>query len=286
MGNTAASAHVRARSQTSEVVDPLWRDLRTEAERSLRDEPALAGLVWSGVLSRSSLEGAVGYRVAARLGSETLPDAQIAELWADAIAAEPRIASGMRADLRAVLERDPAARGPLDPVLFYKGFHALQAHRLAHRLWNAGRRDLALFFQCRSSEVFQTDIHPAVHIGSGVFLDHATGFVAGETAIIGDDVSILQGVTLGGSGLAHGDRHPKIRNGCLLGAGAQIVGPVEIGTSARVAAGSVVLMDVPPCTTVAGVPARIVGSGGCAEPAKQMDQQLADSAYASFTYTI
>lgn len=268
------------------LVDPLWHDLHDEAAAALHAEPGLAGLLWPTVLARAGFEDAVAYRVAARLGGAALSADAIREAFAVALADEPEIGSAIRRDVRAILERDPVVERVLDPVLHFKGFQALQAHRLAHWLWSNASRDLALLTQSRASEVFQVDIHPAARIGSGVFLDHATGFVAGETVVIEDDVSILQGVTLGGTGLARGDRHPKVRRGSLLGAGAQILGPVEVGASSRVAAGSVVLHDVPPCTTVAGVPARVVGSAGCPEPARLMDQQLGEGAYAAFTYTI
>jgi serine O-acetyltransferase len=189
--------------------------------------------------------------------------------------AEPAYREALRADIGAVLDRDPACSRVIEPVLYFKGFHAIETHRLAHWLWGNGRRDFALYLQSRSSAVFQTDIHPAAPFGRGIFLDHATGLVVGETAIIEDDVSILQGVTLGGTGKEHGDRHPKIRRGVLIGAGAKILGNIEIGQCARVASGSVVLQAVPSCKTVAGVPARIVGEAGCAEPARGMDQVIA-----------
>ncbi len=269
-----------------DAVDPLWSGLREEAASVLRAEPGLSSLIWPSVLARASFEEAVAYRVSVRLGSEALGAESIRDAFAAALAARPEIGLAMRQDARAVLERDPAAERVLDAVLHFKGFHALQAHRLAHWLWSAGRRDFALLLQSRSAEIFQTDIHPAARFGHGVFLDHATGFVAGETVVVEDDVSILQGVTLGGSGLARRDRHPKVRRGSLIGAGAQILGSIEIGSGSRVAAGSVVLGDVPPCSTVAGVPARIVGSGGCPEPSRLMDQQLGEAAYAAFTYTI
>ena len=176
----------------------------------------------------------------------------------------------------AVADRDPAATRLMEPLLYFKGFHAIQTHRLAHALWKAGRKDFALYLQSRSSEAFQTDIHPAARIGKGIFLDHATGLVVGSTAVIDDDVSMLHGVTLGGTGKERGDRHPKIRRGVLIGAGASIIGNIEVGHCARVAAGSVVLATVPPKKTVAGVPARVVGEAGCAEPARSMDQILAD----------
>ena len=161
----------------------------------------------------------------------------------------------IRADIQAVYDRDPACTRFMEPVLYFKGFHALQTHRLAHWLWKKGRRDFALYIQSRSSAVFQTDINPATRIGQGIFLDHATGLVVGETAVIEDDVSILQGVTLGGTGKESGDRHPKIRHGSLIGSGAKILGNIEVGCCSKVAAGSVVLTDVPAHTTVAGVPA-------------------------------
>lgn len=271
---------------TTQVLDPLWLGLRKEAAAALAAEPGLGSLLYATVLARTSFEEAVAARVAERLGGPALAADTIRGLFASALTARPSIALAMRKDVRAVLERDPATERTLDPVLHFKGFHALQTHRLAHWLWSEGRRDLALLLQCRASEVFQVDIHPAARIGAGVFLDHATGFVAGETVTIEDGVSILQNVTLGGTGLARGDRHPKVRHGSLIGAGARILGPVEVGACSRVAAGAVVLEDVPPCTTVAGVPARIVGTGGCPEPARLMDQRLGEAAYAAFTYTI
>ena len=162
------------------------------------------------------------------------------------------------------------------PFLFFKGFHALQAYRLAHWLWNEKRRHLALYLQTRVSDLFAVDIHPAARIGSGIMMDHATGIVIGETAVVEDNVSMLHAVTLGGTGKEAGDRHPKIRTGVLIGAGAKILGNIEIGKGARVAAGSVVLQNVPPCKTVAGVPAKVIGDSGCAEPAREMDQMLFD----------
>ena len=180
----------------------------------------------------------------------------------------------MRVDIQAYYDRDPACDRFLMPVLYFKGFHAIQTHRLAHWLWKKGRRDFALYLQSRSSAVFQTDINPAAKIGKGIFLDHATGLVVGETAVVEDNVSILQGVTLGGTGKEMGDRHPKIRHGVLIGAGAKILGNIEIGHCTKVAAGSVVVKPVPPNKTVAGVPARIIGEAGCEEPSRAMDQLL------------
>ena len=183
----------------------------------------------------------------------------------------------MRADIRAVADRDPACERFVDPILYFKGFHAIQTHRLANWLWKNGRKDFALYLQSVSSQVYQVDIHPRVSFGKGIFFDHATGIVVGETAMLEDDVSILQGVTLGGTGKEEGDRHPKIRHGVLIGAGAKVLGNIEIGNCSRVASGSVVLKDVPCKTTVAGVPAKVVGQAGCAEPAISMDQILRDA---------
>ena len=253
-------------------IDPIWARLRREAEAAVEAEPALAGLVLASVLNHARFETGVAHRGAARLGHPALPADLIAQAFDEALAAAPDMGAGMRADVVAVLDRDPACYRVLEPVLYFKGFHALQGHRLAHWLWQQGRRDFALYLQARSSEIFQTDINPAARIGKGVFLDHATGLVVGETAVIEDDVSMLHDVTLGGTGKQGGDRHPKIRKGVLIGAGAKVLGNIEIGRCARVAAGSVVLKDVPCKTTVAGIPARVVGEAGCAEPSRSMDQ--------------
>ena len=256
------------------TVDPIWTRLRDEAEAAALAEPALAGLMITTILNHDRLEDAVIHRVAARLGRPAVSSELIAQTYGEAIEADDSFGEAFRADILAVADRDPACSRLLEPVLYFKGFHAIQAHRLAHWLWNAGRRDFAFYLQSLSSEVFQTDINPAARMGRGVFLDHATGLVVGQTAVIGDDVSILQGVTLGGTGKERGDRHPKISRGVLIGAGAKILGNIEVGQCARVAPGSVVLQPVPPKTTVAGVPARVVGTAGCAEPARSMDQIL------------
>lgn len=257
-------------------LDPAWARVRQEAQRIVEAEPALADFIRSTILERASLDEAIIHRVASRLGHEVAPAGVIARAFVEALASDRTVAEGFRADMAAVVDRDPACTRLIEPVLYFKGFHALQTHRLAHWLWRSGRVDLALYLQSRSSEVFQTDIHPAARIGSGVFLDHATGLVVGSTASIGDNVSMLQDVTLGGTGKEKGDRHPKIASGVLIGAGAKILGNIEVGECARVAAGSVVLSPVPRNTTVAGVPARVVGQAGCAEPARAMDQLLAE----------
>ena len=255
-------------------VDPVWARLRREADAAVAAEPSLASLLMASVLNQPSFEAAVRHRVAMRVAHPALAADLIEQAYDEALADDAEIAVGMRADVAAVLDRDPACYRVLEPVLYFKGFHALQCHRLAHWLWRQGRRDFALYLQSRSSEVFQTDINPAAKIGKGVFLDHATGLVVGETAVIEDDVSMLHSVTLGGTGKQGGDRHPKIRKGVLIGAGAKILGNIEVGQCSRVAAGSVVLQSVPRNKTVAGVPAKVVGEAGCAEPSRAMDQIL------------
>ncbi len=243
---------------------------------AVRAEPALATFLYTTILNHDRLEDAVIHRVASRLGGRTVPSDLVAQTYKEAVDSDRSFGEAFRADILAVADRDPACTRLIEPVLYFKGFHAIQTHRLAHWLWAAGRRDFALYFQSVSSEVFQCDINPAARIGKGIFLDHATGLVVGQTAVIGDDVSMLQGVTLGGTGKERGDRHPKIGRGVLIGAGAKILGNIEVGQCARVAAGSVVLKPVPRNTTVAGVPARVVGEAGCAEPARSMDQILSD----------
>lgn len=257
-------------------VDPMLVRIRMEADEIVRREPEVAGFVLGTVLNHDRLESAVVHRLADRLDRQEVPGDIIRQTYLDIINREPAIAEAFRADLMAVADRDPACTRFIEPLLYFKGFHALQTHRLAHALWKAGRKDFALYLQSRSSEVFQCDIHPAARVGKGVFLDHATGLVVGSTAVIEDDVSILHSVTLGGTGKERGDRHPKIRRGVLIGAGAKIIGNIEVGQCARVAAGSVVLSSVEARKTVAGVPARVVGEAGCAEPARSMDQILAD----------
>ncbi|MFG1183540.1 serine O-acetyltransferase [Xanthobacter aminoxidans] len=260
-----------------DVVDPVWARLRNEAEEAAEREPLLAGFFTSAILGQPSLEAVIGERIAARLGDTDLPGSAIRAAWLDAVARDKDISQALRADVMAVVDRDPAADRTLDPVLYFKGFHAIQSHRLAHFLWNNGHKDFALYLQSRASSVFAVDIHPQVPMGRGVFFDHATGIVIGATAVIEDDVSILQGVTLGGTGKESGDRHPKIRRGVLIGAGAKVLGNIEVGRCARVAAGSVVLKPVPRNSTVAGIPAKVVGEAGCAEPSRSMDQMFEDN---------
>jgi serine O-acetyltransferase len=258
--------------------DPLFARIRQEAEEVMRREPELATFLLTNILNHETLESSVAHRVSSRLDHRDLPAALIRQTFLDAIAREPSIGEAFRADIIAVADRDPACRRMMEPLLYFKGFQALQAYRLSHWLFKAGRRDFALSLQSLVSAEFGVDINPAARIGKGVFLDHATALVVGETTVIEDNVSILQGVTLGGTGKETGDRHPKIRHGVLIGAGAKILGNIEIGYCARVAAGSVVLSAVPHNKTVAGVPARIVGEAGCAEPARDMNQILAEKA--------
>lgn len=255
-------------------LDPVWAQVRSEAEEACQAEPALSAFLLESILSHHTLEGAVGHRVASRLDHEAVGSHIIAYAFEEAIADQPDIGDAIRADIAAVCDRDPACERALEPFLYFKGFHALQTYRLAHWLWQKGRRDFALYLQSRASSVFAVDIHPAATIGRGIMFDHATGIVVGETASIGDNVSMLHGVTLGGSGKEDGDRHPKVERGVLIGAGAKILGNIRIGCCSRIAAGSVVLKDVPPDTTVAGVPAKVVGKAGCSEPSRSMNHLI------------
>ena len=259
-----------------DTVDPVWVRVRREAEEVVKREPELATFIYSTVLHHDSLEAAIVYRLSERLDHPALSSELIRQAYKDLLEDNPSIGECFRADIVATLDRDPATHRLLEPVLYYKGFHAIQTQRLAHWLWSKGRRDFALYLQSRASAVFQCDIHPAARIGRGIFLDHATGVVVGETAVIDDDVSILHDVTLGGTGKEAGDRHPKIRYGVMIGAGAKILGNIEVGHCARIAAGSVLLKSVPNNVTVAGVPARVVGRAGCPEPSRTMDQMLYD----------
>lgn len=252
----------------------------------LARENALASLLMSTVVNRRSFEDAVAHRIAMRLGNGAVSADLIVSAFERALDADPSIVEAFRADIKAIVERDPACGRLIEPLLFFKGFHAIQTHRLAHWLWSRGARDFALYLQSRSSDAFQTDIHPAARFGRGVFLDHATGLVVGATAVVEDDVSILQDVTLGGTGKESGDRHPKVRRGVMIAAGAKILGNIEIGACSRIAAGSVVVHPVSRNVTVAGVPAKVIGPAGCAEPARDMDQLLSRLSYDSFSYSI
>ena len=254
--------------------DPVWDRIRQDAEDVARSEPALAALVIANILNHTGLETAVCHRLAQRLDHGNVNADLIRQSFLSIAAEEPELGAIFRADLTAVFDRDPACTRQLDPLLYFKGFHALETHRFAHLLWQAGRKDFALYLQSQSSMVFGIDIHPAARIGRGIMLDHGSGIVIGETAAVGDNSSILHSVTLGGSGKEHGDRHPKVGRCVMIGASAKILGNIHVGDCARVAAGSVVLKDVPPCTTVAGVPAKVIGEAGCSQPSRMMDQLL------------
>ncbi len=266
-----AKTELRVDEQVKSM-DPIWDSLRHEARLASESDPMLGAFFHGTVLNHRSLEDCVIFRICERLDHQDVPAVLLRQTFQAMLEDWPEWSAVLRVDIQAVYDRDPACTRFVEPVLYFKGFHAIQTHRLAHWLWHQGRRDFALYLQSRSSVVFQTDINPAARMGRGIFLDHATGLVVGETAVIGDNVSILHGVTLGGTGKDDADRHPKIGNGVLIGAGAKILGNISVGSCSRVAAGSVVLKAVPPCTTVAGVPARVVGEAGCAEPARVMDQ--------------
>lgn len=252
----------------------VWEWVREEASRVAVEEPQLRSLLKDVVLDQPCLGAALGVRLARKLAREDMTREELAPLLAGILRGEDHLVDSAARDLRAIVERDAACRSPLEPLLFFKGFMAISTYRVSHFLWTHGRRELALYFQSLASEVFAVDIHPAARIGCGILLDHATSFVVGETAIIEDNVSILHEVTLGGTGKESGDRHPIVRSGVLLGAGAKILGRVEIGEGAKVGAGSVVLNDVSPHTTVAGVPAVVVGVSREDAPALEMDQRL------------
>ncbi|ATQ54398.1 serine O-acetyltransferase [Paracoccus yeei] len=252
----------------------VWTRIQREARIAVRDEPLLGALIHAGLLHHATFAAALAYRFSLKLASREMSEQILREIADDAFGRAPELAQAAMADLLAVYERDPATHRLMQPILFFKGFQALQAYRIGHWLWQQGRSDMAYFVQMRCSEVFGVDIHPAARIGTGVMIDHAHSIVIGETAVVGNDVSMLHSVTLGGTGKEDGDRHPKIGNGVMIGAGAKVLGNIHVGHHSRIAAGSVVLSDVPPCKTVAGVPARIVGDAGCTDPSNTMNQLL------------
>jgi serine O-acetyltransferase len=265
------SMTVSLKTVTPASLDPVWAAVQANAREIVAGEPSLASMVMANVLNHDSFEDALAHRLAERLGDADVSADLVRQAFHDALLFRPEIGQEARADLAATLERDPATHRAIVPFLYFKGYQAIQTHRFANALWHLGRKDFALYLQSRSSQVFQVDINPLARIGKGIMLDHGTGVVIGETAVVGDHVSIMQGVTLGGTGKADQDRHPKIGNGVLIGAGAIVLGNIHVGDCARVAAGSVVVKEVPPRVTVAGVPAKIVGEAGCAQPASVMD---------------
>jgi len=255
-------------------VDPVWDRIKADAEQAVSKEPLVGGFVHATILHHASLEKALSYRIAAKLSSNEMSMMVVREVVDQAYAEDPRLVEAARADLVAIYERDPACHSLLQPILYFKGYQAVQAYRVGHYLWKRGQKDLAYFFQMRVSEIFGVDIHPGAVIGKGIMIDHAHSIVIGETAVVGDNVSMLHSVTLGGTGKEEEDRHPKIGDGVLIGAGAKVLGNIKVGHCSRIAAGSVVLEDVPPCKTVAGIPARIVGEAGCEQPSVSMNHML------------
>lgn len=255
-------------------VDPVWAKIREEAGCAVMDEPLIGAMVHAGLLHHKTFDAALAYRVSMKLASGEMSEQTLRDIANAAYLAEPDLVVAARADLAAVYERDPACHRLMQPLLYFKGYQAVQAYRLGHWLWREGRRDLSYFIQMRISEVFGVDIHPAAKIGRGIMIDHAHSIVIGETARVGDNVSMLHSVTLGGTGKEDDVRHPQIGDGVLIGAGAKVLGNISIGHCSRIAAGSVVLQDVPPMKTVAGVPAKIVGEAGCSQPSILMDQLL------------
>ncbi len=268
---------VEGQPRVFEASGGVWAQLRVEAMQAAAEEPLLASYLHASILHHDRIEDALSYHLAQKLGHGDLPALQLREVIREAYASDPEIAVLATRDMRVVRERDPACRTYLQPFLYFKGYGGLQAYRVAHWLWRQERDVLAYHLQSRVSELFAVDIHPAASIGGGVFIDHAHGIVIGETAVVEDDVSMLHSVTLGGTGKAGGDRHPKIRRGVLIGAGAKVLGNIEVGEGARIAAGSVVLEDVPARCTVAGIPAKAVGGDCCEEgltPAEEMNQKF------------
>ena len=252
----------------------IWQRLCAEAERIAQNEPMMNDFINDAILQHHSFEQALVARLAVRLAGEGVGTEKLLAAFEKAITGDSEIAPSAEADLLAVLERDPACYRLIEPFLYFKGWHALQAHRIAHFYWKAGQKDFAYFIQSRVSAVTTVDIHPAARIGKAIMIDHAHDVVIGEACVMEDNISLMQGVTLGGNGKEKGDRHPKIRQGVLVGAGAKILGNIEIGLCSRVAAGSVVLHSVPPHTTVAGIPAKVVGASGSSEPARLMNHQI------------
>lgn len=256
------------------ALDPVWERITTEARQAVTDEPLIGGFVHACILHHKSLEKALSYRIAAKLASNEMSMVVVREVVEEAYATDRELVAAARADLGAIYDRDPACHRLLQPILYFKGYQAIQAYRVGHFLWERGQKDLAYFVQMRVSEIFGVDIHPAARIGRGIMIDHAHSIVIGETAVVGDNVSMLHSVTLGGTGKEEEDRHPKIGNGVLIGAGAKVLGNIKVGDCSRIAAGSVVLDEVPSCKTVAGIPARIVGEAGCDQPSVSMNHML------------
>jgi serine O-acetyltransferase len=265
-------------------IDRIWGQLRDQIRVMRKEEKALSKYLNDRVFRHDTFEKALGYILSKKLAIENFPEKSLWPIFEEILTTSDVCSQAIRIDLKAVLQRDPAARGLAEPFLHSKGYHALEAYRISHVLWNGKKHDLALFLHSRIAEVFSVDIHPAARIGKGILIDHATGVVIGETAVIGDDVSLLHEVTLGGTGKQRGDRHPKVGSGVLIGAGAKILGNIRIGEGSKIGAGSVVLGDVPPHSTAAGVPAKIVGHPRTAKPALSMDQAIDSEAQIDLSY--
>jgi len=255
-------------------IDPVWDRLRNEAMEAVTAEPAIGGFIHTSILQHPSFEKAIAHRIASKLTSDEISQQTLRDICNEAISDDPEVANSARADVMAVVDRDPACNRYMHPLLYFKGFLAVQSYRVSNWLWVNDKKDMAYFFQMRTSEVFGIDIHPAAKIGKGLMIDHAHSIVIGETSVVGDNVSMLHSVTLGGTGKEDENRHPNIGDGVLIGAGAKVLGNIKIGSCCRIAAGSVVLQEIPPKKTVAGVPARIVGEAGCSTPSIKMDQIL------------
>ncbi len=261
-------------SLASGQTDEIWETIRRETQAEASQEPILASFLHATILNHDTLEAALSFHLANKLDSPTASAMLLREVIEEAFKKDPQIGSAIRSDILAVQQRDSACRNLSTSFLYFKGFHALQSYRVAHWLWSHQRQALALFFQNRISVVFAVDIHPAAKLGKGILIDHATGVVIGETSVVKDNVSIMQSVTLGGTGKEHGDRHPKVDEGVLISAGAKILGNIHIGQGAKIGAGSVVLHEVPAHTTVAGVPAKIIGKPTADQPALEMNHQI------------
>ncbi len=262
--------------------DIIWESLRKEADQSTKDERLLVAYLDETVIGQNSFEAALSYTLASKMRDDILPSITLRDLFLQILELEEGLRECILIDLQAVKERDPAAGGYLSPFLFFKGFHALSAYRFAHYLWSEDRKTLALYLQSLISKVFGVDIHPAATIGHGILIDHATGVVIGETAVVGNNVSLLHGVTLGGTGKERGDRHPKVGDGVLIAAGAKVLGNIKIGEGAKIGAGSVVLSSVKEHCTVAGVPAKNIGACKETTPALGMNQQFGKGDVTSF----
>ena len=262
------------------ALDELWATLRREGIEASENDAVVAPAISRSLLRHAGLGEALAERLARKLADGDIGAPALVNVISETLALNPGVLQAAAFDLMAVRDRDPASPDLLTPFLYFKGFMALQAARVTHALWRRGRQHLARHMQSRVAEVFAMDIHPAARLGCGIMIDHGTGVVIGETAVVEDDVSILQGVTLGGTGKECGDRHPKIRRGVLLGAGSKVLGNIQVGQGAKVGAGSIVLEDVPAYTTVVGVPAKPVGARLTGLPAFTMDQMLPAPDYA------